>query len=165
MATSKGSEGWAWIRAEAARIDNPEACSIWPFMGSDDYGRVWDPSTRKRVRVHRAVWLESGRDIPEGAVIRHLCGNGPAGCATLGHLATGTQSDNYRDSVGHQTASLGERHASAVLTEGQAREIIRRRSEGTPVTELAREFEVSKQQVSRIAKGLRWSHLQPRKGW
>lgn len=66
-------------------------CWIWQLsLGTQGYGRVqWKG---KFYQVHRQLWLELGRDIPEGLELDHLCR--VRACANPDHLEPVTHKEN-----------------------------------------------------------------------
>jgi hypothetical protein len=66
----------------------------WLWTGCVDrigYGTVWWNGTQ---RAHRAVYLLSGRTIPEGTELDHLCNR--RHCVNPDHLEPVTHSENVR---------------------------------------------------------------------
>lgn len=74
----------------------------WPFTRRFDkkgYGVITDDNG-KNLFAHRAAYMLTKGDIPEGLVIRHSCDN-PA-CCNPRHLDTGTAADNVMDMMVRQ---------------------------------------------------------------
>lgn len=63
--------------------NNSGYCSVW-YNG-------------QRIGAHRAAYIESNGEIPEGCVVMHSCDN--RRCVNPEHLSVGSQSDNLRDMV------------------------------------------------------------------
>ena len=92
-------------------IDNIQidgnGCWVWQkSCSSSGYGQF----TRKGKywNTHRYVWQLNNGEIPKDKVVRHLCHN--TKCCNIDHLALGTQSDNYNDSIqAHTKASESQR--------------------------------------------------------
>ncbi len=86
----------------AYRVCKDRSSGCWIWTGHVDawgYGRI---NVRKRCALaHRESYLASVGPIPDGLVLRHLCGN-PA-CVNPEHLEPGTALDNYNDAVKHGT--------------------------------------------------------------
>jgi len=98
----------------------------------------------------------------------HHCDN-PA-CVRPSHLFIGTATDNYRDSRAKgrskkpparkdwpQMVRAGKHHWQR-LNLGQVQTIRARYDSGETQAALAREFNVSQQQVSKIVRRQRWAH-------
>jgi transcriptional regulator len=64
--------------------------------------------------------------------------------------------DNSYNKV-HQS---GQNHSQAKITDLQAKEMIDLRREGKPLSEIAKNFNISKANVSLITSGARWKHLE-----
>lgn len=76
---------------------DPAECWVWPYgMASYGYGRARYGG--KSHLAHRAVWLASGRSIPDGWVLDHRCLN--KACVNPLHMEPVTNAENIRR--GHQ---------------------------------------------------------------
>ena len=107
--------------------------------------------------AHRAAWFLLVGDIPEGQCVLHHCDN--IKCVNPDHLFLGSQYDNIQDMVskGRHKWRSGEDHNRAKLTKKEVEEIRNRYKKGScSQTELAREYEVSQQLVSRIVVNEIW---------
>lgn len=62
---------------------------------------------RKITAARYALLLKDGAPKYEGAVARHLCGNGHLSCINPNHLAWGDVSDNVSDDQRHRALSDG----------------------------------------------------------
>ena len=77
-------------------------CVLWTGGTSEGYGQSrWGGKTE---RAHRVAWLKSGREIPQGMHVHHLCGNRL--CVKVEHLAlidpiTHGRMHNQRKDVTH----------------------------------------------------------------
>lgn len=136
--------------------------TLRPSKAANGYFRVTLSSDGRSARflLHRLVLTTFVGPCPAGHECRHLDGN-KANCS-LSNLAWGTRSDNAKDRVRHgtQVDTSGERHGMTRLSDRDALEIIRLRSIGTPVAEVASAFSIGHATVSRIANGKGWAHLQ-----
>ena len=66
-------------------------------FGGKDYSYAYR-TVRLRGRVmyaHRAAWELAHGPIPDGMIVRHMCGN--KACANAEHLRIGTHKDNAQD--------------------------------------------------------------------
>jgi hypothetical protein len=88
-----------WSRVAPFNHRDRTDCALW--LGHRlpaGYGTMVDPETNEPIYAHRMSWmLKTGKIIPEGMVIRHLC-HTPS-CVRPGHLAIGTYQENARDKV------------------------------------------------------------------
>lgn len=64
-----------------------------------------------------------------------------------------TKKENQGDRIGHGTSLIGAKHPRACLSAEQARTIIRRRSKGESVANLAGRYSVSHNTVRRVVQG------------
>ncbi len=117
-------------------------------------------SRSKTVKVHRIVALAFLGPRPVGAQINHKSGNKLDN--SMGNLEYVTCQENiqhgWRTGLFSADHTRGENSHKAKLTEETVREI-RRLRPVCSLSELARRFGVSKQNISQIAKGMTWRHV------
>ena len=101
--------------------------------------------------MHRYIYTLYSGDIPKGFVIRHKCDN--PSCINPNHLEVGTSADNSmdRDSRGH--GAKGVRNGGHKLTES---DVLAIRKDSRTCTEIANEYDVSKNTIACIKKGKTW---------
>jgi len=139
---------------------SPEPNSgCWIWLGSTDtHGYAWMavPGQRRSCGVHHIVCRELGREKPKGMCVLHHCDN-PL-CVNPDHLYIGTHADNARDRVRRKRDAdrRGEKNGQAKLTAGQVRLI---RSSTKRQVDIAAEFNISQNQISRIKRGVWWRHV------
>ena len=92
--------------------------------------------------------------VPAGMVVCHRCDNRK--CVNPEHLFLGTNQENTADRHAKKRSAKGEKIASSILHEEEAREIL---SSKEPGAVLARRFGVSPATVSAIRKGRNWKWL------
>lgn len=151
-------------QAQRLAADGEKGCIVWPWAavvrsdGSGGYGMVrWGGRTRGAHLVSLLLWSGVDRG-PEGLQAAHyVCGNRK--CVNPVHLRWSTPKENSEDMVRHGTSPAGERHGRAKLTDVDVMEIRRRRAEGQTTTHIGAKFGLSPGYVSRVARGVRWSHL------
>ena len=114
---------------------------------------------RKEMKVHRLSYKIHFGQIEEGLFICHKCDNRK--CVRPSHLFAGTQKENLQDMANKNRSTYGERSARAKLTKEQVREIREIHTAGTLIQkEIAILFSVSKTQVYKIVRNLRWNKVQ-----
>ena len=116
------------------------------------YGRFWYKG--HNVFAPRMAWLLTGREIPNGLQVLHVCDN-PC-CVDVRHLFLGTLADNIKDRDNKGNTALGERNGNRKLTEKDVFAI--RRSNKSMAT-LAHIFKIHKTQVWNIVKRHQWKHI------
>lgn len=135
-----------------------KGCLIWPFTRTDEgYGQLWVGG--RHVYVHRwACEARNGQPPTPKHEAAHSCGNGHLGCVNPGHLVWKTRAQNAADAVAHGTASRGEKHGCAILTERQVQTIRLLKDAGNS-RDLAELFGVSRSTIQHIHSGRKWAHL------
>ena len=125
--------------------------------GSDGYPRVTlqDKFGNKRVeRVHILIakaFLNGRRND----IVRHKTRSKRA---SLDNLEYGSYMDNHKDKYRDGTDQRGERNSQSQLIADHAKEIYSLKGKKTQ-SEIAYAFDVSRQAVSDIHRGITWSHL------
>lgn len=75
------------------KVDVRHDMDCWPWLGRQNHkGYGVAMLNGRRMTAHRVGWLRSGRTIPEGFVMDHLCGNRL--CINLAHLEPVTNREN-----------------------------------------------------------------------
>lgn len=111
-------------------------------------------------RVHLLVLETFYGPRPKGMVGCH--GDGDRLNNKASNLRWDTGSSNYDDARRHGTALVGEKAPWARLSEKDAMKIKRDYAAGLATqVALAKKYRIHKVHVSRICRGLRWSHLTP----
>lgn len=170
MRTAKGYSEDNFERSHLERILNKCTkvgdCLIWKgavTRGRNGYGRI--RIKRKGWCVHRVVWTITKGLIPDNRVILHSCDT-PL-CCNVEHMVIGTQLDNVKDMIkknrDRKNAPRGERAGNTKITEADAIWIVKNHKRFDPVfgtTPMAKTLGIGVAQVSRIASGKRWAHVQ-----
>lgn len=148
------SQTTTWLHEHAGW--RGDECLIWPFArGRAGYGNVYYEGAY--TNAHRAMCVIANGEPPTPEhQAAHSCGNGHLGCVHPEHLRWATRLENETDKLIHGTVRQGEDVPTSKLTEHDVRRI---RSSTSRVNELAREFGVGHQQISRIRRGERWAWL------
>lgn len=137
--------------------DAPSGCWEWTAAINQRTGYGQFKLDGKSVQSHRYSYQLAKGPIPDGLLLLHDCDNRK--CCNPDHLTPGTNVENMRDMVRKGRSARGERHHSAKLSAAQVLAIRERLAGGERVTQIAREFEVSHQVISKIKQGEVWSFL------
>lgn len=129
------------------------------------FGRgVGRPST-----TYNYVWIDIpkyvlerklGRSLRAGMQVNHLPPCDTESCIAEDHLYEGTKKQNYDDMKACGTILLGSKLSHAKLTEVKVREILRSLDSGATSASQARKYNVSCTTISRIARGITWTHVE-----
>ena len=167
------SKGYEYVRGHrpatplAERLSRRTAITdgCWEWQGyvrPSGYGQVGIPGARSPIDAHRASWLVHCGPIPAGLFVCHHTDN--RRCVRPDHLFLGTHQDNVDDAVSkgriRASRALGVRSGNGRLTSAQVAEIRRRhipgvhpaRRTGGSSTELAREFNITRQYVGQLVR-------------
>jgi hypothetical protein len=150
------------------RIGLPDQCWEWRGgVGNHGYGQ-WCcdglSGNRKRTAHRAAFALFNGYEAPEQ--VNHSCGN--RRCCNPDHLYSGSQRENFRDSMRHGTHSppprmKGESHGMAILNAGQVGFIkwaVKAGRHGIN-QQLATHYGVHYSTISIIKRGIKWPDVKP----
>jgi len=81
-----------------ARIPTLDPAKCWPYPGAQRPNGYRNANYQgKPTTGHRAVWLATGRTIPAGFDLDHLCRN--RACCNPAHIEPVTRSENLRRGV------------------------------------------------------------------
>lgn len=139
--------GYKEIFFRKISVDPKSGC--WNWQGSKvqkGYGQAWDGEKVKL--AHRLSYELHRGPIADGMCVCHHCDN-PA-CVNPAHLFIGTNSDNMADKV-----TKGRQ--SRKLSDSEVRQI--RAAVGIIQQDLATQFGVGQDEISRIRSGKRWKRL------
>lgn len=130
------------------------SCREWqgPFT-SQGYGRIGQ--SPNAVYVHREVFRLSSGYAPE--VVMHMCDNRK--CVNPDHLQGGTHKENFKDMRSKRRHAHGERVGISKLTSDSVIAIRARYAEGATVSDLAREYKVSRTTIRAACIRQTWRHI------
>jgi hypothetical protein len=112
---------------------------------------------RSRYKVHALVLMTFVGPRPSGFHAAHL--NGKRDDNRLSNLRWTTVEENQSHRWEHGTASFGESHGNAKLTEKAVRDMRRMRAEGFSHIAIAERFGVTKSTSCVICSGKSWGHV------
>lgn len=137
----------------------PETCWEWNgCRNNDGYGQI--SINGRPVSAHKWLYEALNGPVPDGLVVRHHCDN-PA-CVNPIHLAVGTQRDNAQDRLlrGRQASRKGHDNGRRVLSERDIRDIRKLSACGVSNKQIAEQYPVNKNHISKIVNGRAWSHVE-----
>jgi len=142
------------IEAKVEKI--PEAgCWIWTGTTTvRGYGQII--SNNRKHYAHRASYEAFIGPIPEGMNVCHACDN--VYCVNPAHLFLGTQKQNLEDMARKKRSTLGEKNPMAKLRSKDVQDIKHRINLGNSDSEIALEFNVSRQTINNIKHGRVWKN-------
>lgn len=143
-----------------SNVEKCDDCWLWIGYKSGGYGHI--KFLGQQWKAHRLSWSLVNGPIPKEKYILHKC-DVPL-CVNPSHLYPGTQSDNLKDAhrrgrYANAGQPPGEKHAMARLTKEQVCTIHRRLEVGETHETLADEYSVTQGNISCIANGKSWKHL------
>lgn len=144
-------------RIESKVLRIPEA-GCWVWMGSSQvrgYGEII--SNKRKHLAHRASYEAFVGPIPKGMYVCHACDN--VSCVNPNHLFLGTQKQNLQDMASKGRSTWGEKNPMAKLTEEQVKEIKQGFASGKTDTELAKQFNMSRQGINNIRNNKLWGYI------
>lgn len=151
-----------WLMEVALPYEGDE-CLRWPFsVDRQGYGIV---TVNGSHQIASRVVCERAHGAPPTPLhhAAHSCNRGHEGCVNKRHLSWKTRAENEADKVANGTSNRGERCGSAKLTEDQVLQI--RRLDGQfSHAEIAVQFGVARQTISKIISGDRWAWLKAKRG-
>lgn len=142
--------------AEQRSIPVPES-GCWIWLGAEKgngYGNVRRKGAN--LTAHRASWMESNGEIPEGIQVCHKCDTRL--CVNPAHLFLGTRAENMQDCVSKNRQAKGPDLPQSKLTEVEVLSARRLRASGRTFQEIADRFGVDRMTISSAIKGKTWSH-------
>lgn len=130
----------------------------WEWSGPRVYGygqAMLGQQPQRKMRAHRAAYIEFVGPIAEGLCVCHRCDN--RCCINPEHLFLGTTQENTADKVRKGRQNHSENHARSKLTPEAVREI--RAAPPRSGGRLARKYGVSPTAIMYVRRGTNWKHL------
>lgn len=144
-------------RIKGSRTVNEAGCWIWNHR-KDKWGYgVIKLAGRRVMMAHRVSFVAHGGTLSNGPCVLHSC-HTPA-CCNPSHLKSGTQQDNENDKVQAGRQCKGSDMHGSKLTPTKVLSIRKRLEGAESLTSIATDFHVARQTISKIQKGLIWTHL------
>jgi hypothetical protein len=142
----------------AKSVEKTEGCWVWKASkDKNGYGIFRGMIGQTEfTRAHRFSYALHTGDLLIGMQALHTCDN--PSCVNPAHLFSGTNADNMRDKAekGRSRVPTGEKHGKAILTEKQARRILK---DPRPYTEIATQYNVKPSTIGSIKQRVSWKHL------
>ena len=155
------------------KVNKTDTCWLWTgYKTSKGYGQFG--VNYCIVRAHRVAYELWVGPIPSGLILRHKCDN--PSCVNPDHLETGTHQDNANDRVERGRSAKGdksgarlhpekmprgENHHNSKLTYDDVVEIKVLLGFGVTQEQIAEQFGVGDPTISKIKRGILWSHVIP----
>lgn len=138
---------------------NPDTgCHEWQRGKRREYGVLYDPERGEVVGAHVFSFERANGPVPDGLHVCHRCDNPP--CVNPDHLFAGTNTQNRHDSVSKARHARGDGHGRGRLTSADVIRIRELAASGeVSDADLATQFGIRQQQISKIVTGARWRHL------
>lgn len=131
----------------------PDECWEWTGCKREGYGRFWDG--KRMVQATHFVWeFHTGQKVLKGMDVCHRCDNRV--CVNPNHLFIGTRKDNMRDCVRKERQARGRDHGHSKLTD---QDVIQIRNNPGTQEQIATEYGVIRQTISKIKRLERWRHI------
>lgn len=134
--------------------------SCWSWTGSLNAGGYGKTKVNgQTVLAHRLSWLIHFGPIPDGAEVLHKCDC--RNCVNPEHLFLGDVQTNCADRVskGRSNTARGTRLPQSRLTEHKVAQIRKLLHQGVVQTKIARDFNTTQKNISKIALYKSWKHV------
>lgn len=108
--------------------------------------------------AHRIAYIIQHGSVPEGKFVLHKCDN--ARCINHEHLEIGDHAKNMKDRQERNRTAGGTKHGMCKLTEENVR-YVKFNPDKKSGVDLAKQFKMTRTNVSRIQLGKSWKHIVP----
>lgn len=137
---------------------DPKACWVWVAgKHPSGYGMIGVPGGKHKYAHRLSLEFATGQFIPHGMMVLHSCDN--PSCVNPAHLSIGTAAENSADAMSKGRTPRGERAGHAKLSDNDVRGIRWLMSEGSKLSDVARQFKVTPGTISCIRDRITWRHI------
>jgi len=137
-----------------SKVEKSQGCWVWKgAKQSKGYGCY--VLKGRSMTAHRAAWILTHGEIPEGMLVCHKCDNRL--CVNPDHLFLGTNADNMRDAVAKRRAGGTHNHTAKI--NWNIADLIRSLSYSMKVKEIAGLFGLSRSLVLDVINGRTWKQV------
>lgn len=158
MANSEADQRKFWRKV---KIAGPDECWLWQGARyKDGYGCkcMMVNYIMYGFRVNRISYFLKHGELSDDLFVCHKC-DVPT-CVNPNHFFLGKQLQNMQDKVRKSRQAFGEKHGRCKLTSDQVQEIrILHFNHNTPVTEMAKRFNVGTSTIWSMLSGINWKYL------
>jgi len=148
----------SWISANVEKLSDSECWNAPNKSGNKKGWHVRFRVNSKKILAHRAAWILSYGEIPDGLFVLHKCDNPK--CCNPKHLFLGTQSDNAKDmwtkGRGVVSDSKGRKLGASIqrkLSNEDVMKIFELFKNGITQKSIGSQFSVTDVVISNILKG------------
>lgn len=168
VSISENDKSRFWANVD---IRGEDECWLWNGNRTwRGYGQVY--IQRKTIPTHRAAWMLTNGEIPDGMFVCHRCDNPP--CCNPAHLWLGTNAENMADKCAKGRQASGDKHPARKHPERMARgesngrskltaELVRSlrmdRESGYTYSALSNKYGISWPVARGIATRKTWKHV------
>lgn len=147
--------GEEFVRRFEAKFRKTKGCWLWRgAKHKQGYGKI---VVYKRIELaHRVAYVLYKRKLRRGDCVLHRCD--VVECVRPSHLFRGTQLDNMRDRQEKLRQAHGERNGTAKFTWDEVRDVRRRYADGEMMADLAREYRVCHDTISKMVRCVTWQY-------
>jgi NTP pyrophosphatase (non-canonical NTP hydrolase) len=166
-------ENRVYAAVESGRISIDENGCVWrhhknglvtsaekPMKNGYVMIRVFMDGKTECAMAHRLVWRHFHGRIFNNLTVNHKDGVKTNNCPSNLELATPYMQARHAIDKLKRYQPTGEECGRVTLTTDQVEEMRRRRLVGEKVAVLAKDYGVSKAQISRITRGVQWGHVE-----
>lgn len=143
-----------------SKVNKTDGCWLWTgSVSSYGYGKM--KINQKEIGSHRISWELHNGDIEASLCVCHTCDT-PL-CVNPSHLFLGTNLENSADrhAKGRTKGDFkkGSAHPASKLSEDNVIWIKKRLNDGDSHADIAKDFGVQRECITKIKNNKRWSHV------